>query len=595
MTLHQTFFDWSQWFWPLLANHLWQTTLIALVAWVAVLLLRRATSRARYLIWMIAFVKFLVPSALLIVAIESCGFDISKPSTYTGVEIFSRIAQPVSLAGFGSEAVRVGASSVITSPDGPAGHGELYCLLTVVWLLGSVVWFARWLTIRQRFARALKGGSEIAGRSAAVALRRAMTRLSLESEIGLVESPQIREPGVWRAWQPVVVLPKGLTDKLSAEELEAVMMHELIHVSRRDNLLGALQMLICCLFWFHPLVWLIDRRLLAERELVCDEYVIRYLGEPRIYAESLWKVAQFGLGWNFAGVSRAAGSNLTRRIELMLDVKRHTKFSLISRAMTGTAVAALLVIGFALAIFTRDKAEASKLPAAQNQKQEAPNLSQGTGQTGQTAQTGQSRDNSEPMTADLRPTILHREKAKYTDEAQRNGLEGVVILDAIFDADGNITNIQVFSGLPDGLTESAIEALKKVRFNPATRDGKPVSVRGKMEFDFKLNKSGADSTSKQDGGAAFETMTASLRPTITYRARANYTQEAREKNVVGNVVLSVVFSADGKIGAIRVESGLPYGLTEEAIRAARAIRFEPAMKDGKPVSVRGNLEFSFSL
>lgn len=374
-----------------------------------------------------------------------------------------------------------------------------------------------------------------------------------------------------------------------------VMLHELIHVSRRDNLLGVLKTLICCLFWFRPFIWLIDHKLLAEREMVCDEDVIRYIGEPRVYAERLWKVAQFGLGWNFAEVSRAAGSNLTRRIELMLDIKRHTKLSLVGRAMIRTAVAALLVIGFALAIFTRDKAVASKLPATQNQKQEARNLSQGAGQTGQ---TGQSRDNIEPMTADLRPTIRYKEKVNYTDEARRNGLEGIVTLDAVFAADGNITNIQVFSGLPDGLTESAIEAAKKIRFNPATKDGKPVSVRGKMEFYFKLYKSGADSTSKQDGSTASETvnvMTASLRPKITYREQADYTQEAREKNVVGNVVLSVVFGADGNIRAIRVESGLPYGLTEEAIRAARATRFEPAMKDGKPVSVRGTLEFHFRL
>src|SRR5262245_63968645 len=148
---HQTFFEWSQWFWPLLAKHLWQTTLIAIVAWVLVLLLRRATSRARYLIWMIAFGKFLVPSALLVIAIESCGFDISKPSTYSGAEIFFQIAQPVLLARIDSNTVRIGASSVTASPTEPADHSELNCLLTIVWILGIAFWFARWLTLLWRF------------------------------------------------------------------------------------------------------------------------------------------------------------------------------------------------------------------------------------------------------------------------------------------------------------------------------------------------------------------------------------------------------------------------------------------------------------
>ncbi|MBO0720712.1 MAG: M56 family metallopeptidase, partial [Blastocatellia bacterium] len=311
MTLHQTFFEWSRWLWPLIANHIWQTTLIATIAWIAVLLFKRAPARPRYLVWLIAFLKFLLPSALLLLAVKSCGIELAKPSTSTSVEIFFQIAQPVS--GFDQDSVRLGDTAA--APEGlvrRTGHSEIYCLLTIFWLLGAGVCLGRWWLLRRRFARALKGGREVVGGPEALALQRAREWLSLKRRVSLVESPEVCQPGVWRTWRPVIVLPEGLAGKLSTEELEAVMMHELIHVTRLDNLLGNAQMLICCLFWFHPLVWLIDRRLLAERELVCDEYVIRYIGEPRVYAESLWKVARFGLGWNLAGVSRAAGSNLKR-------------------------------------------------------------------------------------------------------------------------------------------------------------------------------------------------------------------------------------------------------------------------------------------
>ena len=59
--------------------------------------------------------------------------------------------------------------------------------------------------------------------------------------------------------------------------------------------------------------------------------------------------------------------------------------------------------------------------------------------------------------------------------------------------------------------------------------------------------------------------------------------------------MSVVFGVDGQISDVRVIRGLPYGLTQKAIEATRKIRFEPAMKDGQPVSVRGELEFQFKL
>jgi TonB family protein len=92
----------------------------------------------------------------------------------------------------------------------------------------------------------------------------------------------------------------------------------------------------------------------------------------------------------------------------------------------------------------------------------------------------------EPMDADLRPTILYREKAKYTEIARINLVQGTVVLQAVFAVNGKIQDIRVVRGLPDGLTHKAIEATRKIRFNPATRNGEPVSVRGALEFTFNL-------------------------------------------------------------------------------------------------------------
>ncbi|HEY6401223.1 MAG TPA: energy transducer TonB [Blastocatellia bacterium] len=91
-----------------------------------------------------------------------------------------------------------------------------------------------------------------------------------------------------------------------------------------------------------------------------------------------------------------------------------------------------------------------------------------------------------PMSASLRPTILYREKARYTEEARQNRVEGTVVLSVVFNVNGAITDIMVVRGLPDALTEKAIEAARKIRFQPAVKDGMPVSVRGSLEFTFNL-------------------------------------------------------------------------------------------------------------
>lgn len=92
----------------------------------------------------------------------------------------------------------------------------------------------------------------------------------------------------------------------------------------------------------------------------------------------------------------------------------------------------------------------------------------------------------EPMSASLRPTILYKERAKYTEEARANKIQGSVLVALTYTFDGRITDIRVVRGLPDGLTESAIEAAKKIRFQPAMKNGQPVSVRGQLEFNFTL-------------------------------------------------------------------------------------------------------------
>jgi tetratricopeptide (TPR) repeat protein len=96
-------------------------------------------------------------------------------------------------------------------------------------------------------------------------------------------------------------------------------------------------------------------------------------------------------------------------------------------------------------------------------------------------------------------------------------------------------------------------------------------------------------------GSPIIPMTASERPTILYREKAKYTEEARQAKMQGTVVLQVIFRSDGVIVITRAIRNLPYGLTAKSVEAASRIRFTPAMKDGAPVSVKGALEFTFNL
>jgi TonB family protein len=82
---------------------------------------------------------------------------------------------------------------------------------------------------------------------------------------------------------------------------------------------------------------------------------------------------------------------------------------------------------------------------------------------------------------------------------------------------------------------------------------------------------------------------------IISKPNAEYTSVARENNVTGSVFLWVVFRSSGAVTNIRIKSGLPFGLSENAIAAARKIKFKRAEKDGQRVSVLMTLEYAFKL
>jgi TonB family protein len=85
------------------------------------------------------------------------------------------------------------------------------------------------------------------------------------------------------------------------------------------------------------------------------------------------------------------------------------------------------------------------------------------------------------------------------------------------------------------------------------------------------------------------------KPRLQSKPEPTYTNEARNAGVEGTVVLKVIFAADGTVKHILIVEALPNGLTEQAVRAARRIKFTPANRDGKPVSMYMQLEYNFSL
>lgn len=85
-----------------------------------------------------------------------------------------------------------------------------------------------------------------------------------------------------------------------------------------------------------------------------------------------------------------------------------------------------------------------------------------------------------------KPEKVSAPQPQYTEIARKARIQGVVIVQAIIDKQGNVTNVKVLKGLPMGLSEQAVEAIKKWKFKPATLNGKPVDVYYNLTVNFRL-------------------------------------------------------------------------------------------------------------
>ena len=289
-----------------LANHLWQSTLLALLLAAIAFVFRDNRAGVRFGLWLAASLKFLIPFSLLI----AFGSHLAAPRPPAAERaqvtvVMERISQPFSQAPTLAERPRLGWL--------PAAATLWVCGALVV--LGS--WCLHWLRICAILRRAQPSH---AGRE--FEALREVERASRQSRpIPLRLSRDSMEPGIFGIFRPCLIWPSGISEHLSDAQLCAILAHELGHVRRRDNLVAALHTLVQAVFWFHPLVWWIGARLVEERERACDEQVLQLGGQPEVYAESILKACKFCIEAPLACVAGVAGSDLKRRIARIMQWK----------------------------------------------------------------------------------------------------------------------------------------------------------------------------------------------------------------------------------------------------------------------------------
>ena len=158
--------------------------------------------------------------------------------------------------------------------------------------------------------------------------------LCLKKPVRLVWSDRAAMPMAWGFLRPIVLLPRSAS-AWTSERRRVVLLHEMAHIQRSDNLTQALAQFACTLYWFNPFVWWGARQLRIERERACDDQVITRGTKPSTYATHLIAIARSlraTPGTPLGAVSMARPSQLEGRLLAILEpsLSRRT----LSRART---------------------------------------------------------------------------------------------------------------------------------------------------------------------------------------------------------------------------------------------------------------------
>ncbi|HEU4414238.1 MAG TPA: M56 family metallopeptidase [Candidatus Angelobacter sp.] len=290
-----------------LANHLWQSTLFAAVVALVTLVLKNNRAQVRYSLWLAASLKFLIPFSLFV----TIGSQLGPHKAHTA-PVFASAIQQINEPFVAVNASRMTAAAAVS---GRIPGTVLQQVLLAVWFAGFalalLVWWRRW----QRIAAAMRGALPVNSGREVEAVRRLERRLGNKRPAAVIVSECNLEPGIVGIFRPALLIPASVAGRLDDAQLDAIILHELWHVRRRDNLAAAVHMLVQAVFWFHPFVWWIGARLISERERACDEKVVAQGSEPQTYAEGILKVCEFYLESPLSCVAGVTGSNLKKRIE----------------------------------------------------------------------------------------------------------------------------------------------------------------------------------------------------------------------------------------------------------------------------------------
>jgi len=361
------------------------TALVATTAIVQMLLMRRASAAARHLLWMSVLICLLLlpvasqflPSWPVSVGVISLAGS-KDPALHGQARpvvvrarpgVHARPVVPLALESPGpsiaSETVQV--ESVAATSKLFKEPPSVLSIVISVYAAGIFALLMRWSAQQWQLRRFVRDAKLIDQREWITVFSDCARAIGVVRSVRLLKSRERNVPLAVGTRSPTIVVP-SIAETWDEERRRAVLLHELAHVARFDCLMNSVALAACAMYWFHPAVWWIAKRIRTERELACDDRAIAAGTEPREYASHLLEIAySFGGGRAPAlAVCMARPRQLEGRMLAALDAARNRRRPSIRVRIAGAAV---IVTVLAVLAGARPVLTASEPPPAAEEQQ----------------------------------------------------------------------------------------------------------------------------------------------------------------------------------------------------------------------------------
>lgn len=177
-------------------------------------------------------------------------------------------------------------------------------------------------------------------------LSRLKEKLEISKKVRLLESRRIKVPMTMGYLKATILVPIGLLANLPSDQVEAILLHELAHIKRKDFIMNFMQSIAETVFFFNPAVLWISSKIREEREACCDDVVVENLQEKRSYLEALISFQEYTMGTGAYAIGLVGGKNfLLTRVKRLLT-SENKKLDAVEKSILILCVFAITAFSF---------------------------------------------------------------------------------------------------------------------------------------------------------------------------------------------------------------------------------------------------------